>query len=126
MKFKNYLLMGAAMLATVTCFTACEDDDPENGGTEQPTPEPEPEPTPDPEEPTDPWASADVVTWPGDTIVNLSDHFVVPEGKSLVIEAGAQVIFSTSGVGANHVPIEFTVDGNLYCEGTEDAPVLFY
>lgn len=125
MKFKNYLLMGAAMLATVTCFTACEDDDPENGGTEQPTPEPEPEPTPDPEEPTDPWANADVVTWPGDTIVNLSDHFVVPEGKSLVIEAGAQVIFSTSGVGANHVPIEFTVDGNLYCEGTEDAPVLF-
>ena len=123
MNFKNYLLMGAAMLATVSCFTACDEDDPVKGGTEQPDPTPTPTPTPD--DNTDPWANADVVTWPGDTVVNLADHFVVPEGKSLVIEAGAQVIFNTAGVGANHTPIEFTVDGNLYCEGTADAPVLF-
>ena len=48
MRFKNYLLIGAAMLTTVSCFTACEEDEPENNGTEVPTPDPKPEPTPDP------------------------------------------------------------------------------
>ena len=32
---------------------------------------------------------------------------------------------STEGVGANQQPIEFTVDGNLYCQGTAESPVLF-
>lgn len=46
-------------------------------------------------------------------------------GKFLTIEEGVQVIFDDKGVGANHVPVEFTVDGNLYCKGTAENPVLF-
>ena len=61
----------------------------------------------------------------GDTIANLTNHYTVPEGKTLIIKAGAKVIVSTAGVGANHAPIEFTVKGNLYCEGTAENPVLF-
>ena len=30
------------------------------------------------------------------------------------------VVFDDKGVGVNHTPIEFTVDGNLYCKGTEE------
>ena len=82
MKLRSYLLISAAMLATIPTFTACDDDEPNTTV----TPTPEPTPTPTPEEPSDPWANADVVTWPGDTIVNISEHFTVPEGKSLVIE----------------------------------------
>ena len=33
------------------------------------------------------------------------------------------MIFSDAGVGVNHAAIEFSVDGNLYCLGTEEAPV---
>ena len=36
-----------------------------------------------------------------------------------------KIIVSTAGVGANHVPVEFTVNGNLYCEGTAEKPILF-
>ncbi len=122
MKFKSYLLMGAAMLTAVPCFTACNDDDDNKtvvtDGSEGDSNEEE-------DDASDLWANADIVTWPGDTVVNLSSHFTVPEGKSLIIEAGVQVLFSTDGVGVNHVPIEFTVDGNLYCEGTAENPVLF-
>lgn len=49
----------------------------------------------------------------------------MPEGKSLVIKEGVKIIVSTAGVGANHVPVEFTVNGNLYCEGTAEKPILF-
>lgn len=102
---------------TLTMFTACSDDD----NNEQ-----NPDPTPGGDtEITDPWATADVVTWPADTVVNLTDHFTVPEGKTLIIEEGAQIIASVDGVGANKVPIEFTVEGNLYCEGTAEKPILF-
>ena len=50
---------------------------------------------------------------------------VVPEGKTLIIKEGVQIIVSTEGVGANLLPVEFTVNGNLYCEGTEEKPILF-
>ena len=56
-------------------------------------------------------------------MIKVSGHIVVPEGESLTIEEGVQVIFDDAGVGANHAPIEFTVDGNLYCEGTAENPV---
>ena len=116
MDFKKYLFAGAALM-TLTMFTACSDDD----NNEQ-----NPDPTPGGDtEITDPWATADVVTWPADTVVNLTDHFTVPEGKTLIIEEGAQIIASVDGVGANKVPIEFTVEGNLYCEGTAEKPILF-
>ena len=61
--------------------------------------------------------------WKAGSTVNVSGHITVPEGESLTIEEGVTVIFSDKGVGVNHVAIEFTVDGNLYCLGTEDAPV---
>lgn len=51
-------------------------------------------------------------------------HLRVPEGKTLTVKAGAQIIFSTDGIGTNRAPIEFTVDGNLYCLGTEENPVM--
>ena len=61
--------------------------------------------------------------WKAGSTVNVSGHITVPEGESLTIEEGVTVIFSDKGVAVNHVAIEFTVDGNLYCLGTEDAPV---
>ena len=116
MDFKKYLFAGAALM-TLTMFTACSDDD----NNEQ-----NPDPTPGGDtEITDPWATADVVTWPADTVQNIADHCTVPEGKTLIIEEGAQIIASVDGVGANKVPIEFTVEGNLYCEGTAEKPILF-
>ena len=63
--------------------------------------------------------------WKADTVVNITDHYVVPEGDTLVIEEGVQVLFAEGGVGANHVPIEFTVDGYLFCNGTAEKPILF-
>ena len=62
-------------------------------------------------------------TWETGTTVEVDSHLLVPEGESLTIEPGVTVIFSSAGVGVNHVAIEFTVDGNLYCLGTEDQPV---
>ena len=64
-------------------------------------------------------------TWKANSIILVSGHITVPAGKSLTIEEGVQVIFDDKGVGANHVPVEFTVDGNLYCKGTAENPVLF-
>lgn len=62
--------------------------------------------------------------WKANSVVKVSGHLVVPEGKSLTIEEGVKVIFDDKGEGVNHVPIEFTVNGNLYCEGTAENPVL--
>ncbi len=65
------------------------------------------------------------IVWKADTVVNLADHYVVPEGDTLIIEEGVQVLFAEGGVGVNHVPIEFTVDGYLFCNGTAEKPILF-
>lgn len=110
MKLKNYLLAGTALVA-LSFMTACSEDETISNGsnTENPGNNDNGEQTDD-----------DVIVWPGDTIVNLTNHYTVPEGKSLIIKAGAQIIVSTAGVGANHAPIEFTVNGNLYCEGTAE------
>lgn len=116
MRLKNYLLASTALVA-LSFMTACTEEDPiangdgtenidGNGGNN--------------EENND-----NVIVWPADTIVKLTDHYTVPEGKSLVIKEGVQIIVSTDGVGANHVPVEFTVNGNLYCEGTAEKPILF-
>lgn len=61
--------------------------------------------------------------WEANSVIKVSGHIVVPEGESLTIQEGVQVIFDDAGVGANHAPIEFTVDGNLYCEGTAENPI---
>ena len=63
-------------------------------------------------------------TWTKNSTVNVTGHLTVPQGQSLTIEEGVKVIFTSAGVGVNHVPVEFTVDGNLYIKGTAENPVL--
>ncbi|MCI6462656.1 MAG: Ig-like domain-containing protein [Prevotella sp.] len=62
-------------------------------------------------------------TWDAYTTVTVSGQLKVPAGKSLTIEEGVEVIFNSAD--ANGTGIEFTVDGNIYCKGTADAPILF-
>lgn len=50
----------------------------------------------------------DVVEWEAGKVVELKDHFTIPEGKTLIIKEGVQVI-ATGKVGMNELPIEFTV-----------------
>lgn len=62
-------------------------------------------------------------TWNAYTTYVVEGQLEVEAGKSLTIEKGVQVIFnSNDGNGAG---IEFTVHGNIYCNGTADAPILF-
>ena len=61
--------------------------------------------------------------WESGRTIFVDGHLVVPEGESLTIEDGVTVIFSDAGVGVNHTAIEFSVNGNLYCLGTEEKPV---
>lgn len=63
--------------------------------------------------------------WEAGKTVNVSQHLVVPEGKSLTIEPGVTVVIDVNGVGVNHVPVEISVKGNLYALGTEENPVTF-
>lgn len=114
MKFKSLFICAAIMSTT---FAACSSDSDSdfdgdnggNGGDKVPTTE----------------ISGNVEgTWEANSVIKVSGHIVVPEGKTLTIKEGVQVIFSDNGVGVNHVPIEFTVNGNLYCEGTAENPVL--
>ena len=119
MNFKHYLY-GAAMLATLgTVATACDDEEAIN---------------PNPGEETihaDPEAEADTLVsgnvsgvWAAGTVVAVKNHITVPEGQSLTIEEGVRVVFTTEGVGENHVPVEFIVKGNLYSKGTANNPVV--
>ena len=119
MNFKHYLY-GAAMLATLgTVATACDDEEAIN---------------PNPGEETihaDPEAEADTLVsgnvsgvWAAGTVVAVKNHITVPEGQSLTIEEGVRVVFTTEGVGENHVPVEFIVKGNLYSKGTASNPVV--
>lgn len=62
-------------------------------------------------------------TWEAYTTVTVTGQLQVPAGKSLTIEEGVEVIFNSSDdTGAG---IEFTVNGNIYCQGTAEAPILF-
>ena len=120
MRLKNYLLVSTALVA-LSFMAACTEEDPiSNGdGTENTDGNDENNSENGGE------TSDNVIVWPADTIVNLTGHYTVPEGTSLIIKEGVQIIVSTKGVGANHAPIEFTVNGNLYCEGTAEKPILF-
>ncbi len=61
--------------------------------------------------------------WEAYSTVTVTGQIRVPEGKSLTIERGVEVVFnSTDASGAG---IELTVDGNIYCEGTAEDPVTF-
>lgn len=63
-------------------------------------------------------------TWAAGSKIKVNGHINVPEGKSLTIAEGVEVIFDERGVAANHVPVEFTVDGALFIHGTDEKPVL--
>lgn len=98
MKTASYAISAAALaLLGVSC-------------TEEPN-----NPTPSPTE------SGIKTVWKADTVIQLSDHFLIPEGDTLVIEEGVQIIFSEKTA----VPIEFTVNGSLYCYGTDEKPIRF-
>ena len=107
MKFKHYLY-AVAMLATLgMSTTACDDDE------EVPVQE---------EETTNPGEVFG--TWEAGRVITVTDHITVPEGKSLTIEEGVTVVFTTEGVSTNRVPVEFIVKGNLYCKGTAEKPIV--
>jgi hypothetical protein len=63
--------------------------------------------------------------WAKNTIVHVTGHINVPQNESLTIEEGVQVIFDDNGVGTSHTPIEFLINGSLYCKGTKSNPILF-
>ena len=107
MRTKHFLFATAALLS-MGFLTACDDEETTTSVEDETQQLPE-----------------GVVVWPADTVVNLNDHYTVPEGTTLVIKEGVQIIASTDGVGANAVPVEFTVNGNLICQGTEEKPILF-
>lgn len=95
--FKNLMLVTFIAIATV--FTACEKTDEPKKGKEYP---------------------AGSIVWPKDTVVTLKDHFIVPKGKSLYIEEGAQIVASDTLIRP-----EFIVLGNLYAYGTAQNPIRF-
>ncbi|MGN0037249.1 MAG: Ig-like domain-containing protein [Bacteroidaceae bacterium] len=61
--------------------------------------------------------------WAAYSTVTVNGQLKVPTGKSLTIEQGVEVIFNAAD--ATGTGIEFVVDGNIYCHGTAEAPVLF-
>lgn len=63
-------------------------------------------------------------TWTKYSVVNVTGHINVPAGKTLTIEEGVEINISTGGQDANATKIEWIVNGNLYIQGTADAPVL--
>ena len=110
MNSRYFMFLSAALLSV--SLAACGDD------------ENDPNPNPDPEPVVEENVSGNVSgTWEKNSIINVSGHITVPEGESLTIEEGVTVVFSSNGVGASHTPIEFVVDGDLYCLGTEESPV---
>lgn len=106
MKAKSLLIASLAVVGMT--FTACDEEPGNPGGTT-----------------VENVAGEVSGVWEKNSVVKISGHITVPEGKTLVVEEGVKVIFSSYGVGVSHTPIEFIVDGNLYTQGTKENPVLF-
>ena len=106
MKAKSLLIASLAVVGMT--FTACDEEPGNPGGTT-----------------VENVAGEVSGVWEKNSVVKISGHITVPEGKTLVVEEGVKVIFSSNGVGVSHTPIEFIVDGNLYTQGTKGNPVLF-
>lgn len=107
----TYLFSATALMASTLLLGACTDpNEPELPGVKT--------------EATETSLSVHGVWRKGETVY-LDRHLIIPKGESLTIEEGVNIIVSTSGVGVNHAPIEITVDGNLYCRGTEENPIVF-
>ena len=100
---RTIILMAACALASASCEDRLGNDGPSDSQTPEVT-------------------EAEGV-WEAGSTIQVTSHILVPEDKSLTIEPGVTVVISASGVGVNHVPVEFTVDGNLYCLGTAEQPV---
>lgn len=119
MRLKNYFWASAALISLSLMTISCTEetlgdsdtDKDNNSGVEGSTD-------------LGDFTNNDVVEWEAGKVVELKDHFTVPEGKTLIIKEGVQVI-ATGKVGMNELPIEFTVKGNLYCQGNEEKPILF-
>ncbi|GHT76927.1 hypothetical protein AGMMS50262_16590 [Bacteroidia bacterium] len=63
--------------------------------------------------------------WKKYTTVNVAGQIYVKEGQSLTIEEGVNVIISADAQDASNTKIELIVEGNLYANGTADAPITF-
>lgn len=98
MKTKGLLIL-LTLIATV--FSSCKEDDKKPEDTSRKYPE-------------------GSIVWKKDTIVTLTDHYVVPVNKSLFIEEGVQIVMNDTAVKP-----EFIVLGNLYCYGTAEKPIRF-
>jgi len=96
MKIRNLLILAVLFTAL---FTSCEKED--DGEKKREYPE-------------------GSIVWKKDTVVTLTDHYIVPLGTSLFIEEGVQVIMADTIVRP-----EFVVLGNLYCMGTTENPIRF-
>lgn len=111
MKKINHFIYATALMLSAFSFASCSDDD-------------------EPETPSSTTVTTETTmtvsgVWKKGETINLDRHLVIPEGESLTIEEGVNVIVSSAGVGINHTPIEITVKGNLYCRGTKANPVVF-
>ena len=63
--------------------------------------------------------------WEKYSVINVTGHISIPEGKTLTIEEGVEVIVSSAGQDENNTKIEIIVNGDLYCYGTDEYPVTF-
>lgn len=107
----NHLISASVLMASALSLGSCSNsDEPEVPGVKTET--------------TETTMTVSGVWKKGETI-NLDRHLVIPVGTSLTIEEGVNIIVSADGVGINHTPIEITVNGNLYCRGTKENPILF-
>lgn len=60
------------------------------------------------------------IVWKKDTVITLTNHFIVPVNTSLFVEEGAQIIMDNIDVRP-----EIVVLGNIYCYGTQAKPIRF-
>ena len=124
MKFRHYVMAAAMLAAFGTTFVSCSE---ETDGTENPSGQGGNDQGGDNQggNAYDLTVEGNVEgTWTKGSRIHVTGHITVPEGKSLNIEEGVELVFATEGVGVNHVPVEFIVKGNLYCNGTAENPIL--
>lgn len=93
MNRRSYLWACAAFMGMSLLATACSEEDPLSNGSDQTdgSSDGNEDENGGDENPVD----SNTIVWPADTVVRLSEHYTVPEGKSLYIKEGAQIIFST-------------------------------
>lgn len=113
MNLRNWMFYCVIALFAVS-FIACSEDDepqPEQNGEEQ---------NDNGNEETGPIEVFG--TWTADSVYTITRSIIIPEGQSLTIEAGTQVIIDGDG-GFGTSP-EINVRGSLYCYGTENDRIL--